>query len=384
MKMDLHFTKKEFAERQKLARNALAARDLDGLLMFRQESMYYLSGYASFGYCFFQCLYLGADGKMTLLTRMPDVLIARLVSMLDDIRPWHNLPDANPAIDLRAVLEEHGCRGKRLGIELDAYGLTGLLHSKVQAAMTGFCNLEDASDLVSRLRMIKSPAEIDYCRKAGVLADAALAEANRLSTPGAWEGDILAAMQGAVFKGDGDYSGNEFIINSGERAVVGRYVTGRRRLAKKDQMTIEWAGAYRYYHAAMMRTILTGQPTSKEKDIHKVAVEAHRASAAQIKPGNSFGAVYDAHAKVIKRGGYEPMGATGYNLGATFPPTWMDGPMFWPGNEQEIEVGMVLFIHSVVRTKDGTHAQCPGQTYIVTERGAESLSKMSMDLVANG
>jgi Xaa-Pro dipeptidase len=384
MKMDLHFTRKEYAERQKAARKAMVARDLDGLLIFRQESMYYLSGYASFGYCFFQCLYMGADGRMTLLTRMPDVITAGLVSMLDDIRPWHNLPDANPAIDLRAVLEEHGCRGKRLGIELDAYGLTGLLHSKVQAAMTGFCNLEDASDLVSRLRMIKSPAELAYCRKAGALADAALAEANRLSTPGAWEGDILAAMQGAVFKGDGDYSGNEFIINSGKRAIVGRYITGRRRLARKDQMTIEWAGVYRYYHAAMMRTVLTGKPTSKERDIHKVAVEAHRASAAQIKPGNSFGAVYDAHAKVIKRGGYVPMGATGYNLGATFPPTWMDGPMFWPGNDQEIEVGMVLFVHTIVRSKDDRLGQCPGQSYIVTDRGAESLSKMSMDLVANG
>jgi Xaa-Pro dipeptidase len=42
--------------------------------MFRQESMYYLTGYDTFGYVFFQCLYMGADGEtLTLLTRTPDV-----------------------------------------------------------------------------------------------------------------------------------------------------------------------------------------------------------------------------------------------------------------------------------------------------------------------
>ncbi len=59
--MSLHFSKEEFAERQHRTIEQLKDRHLDGLLMFRQESMYYLSGYDSFGYVFFQCLYLGTD-----------------------------------------------------------------------------------------------------------------------------------------------------------------------------------------------------------------------------------------------------------------------------------------------------------------------------------
>jgi Xaa-Pro dipeptidase len=49
----------------------MAERGLHGLLLFRQESMYYLTGYDTFGYCFFQCLYLGAVGRLVLLTRAP-------------------------------------------------------------------------------------------------------------------------------------------------------------------------------------------------------------------------------------------------------------------------------------------------------------------------
>ena len=68
---------------------------------------------------------------------------------------------------------------------------------------------------VQHLRAVKSPAEIAYVRRAASLTDAAYEAALPLIRAGAREGEILAAMQGAVFAGDGDYPGNEFIIGSG-------------------------------------------------------------------------------------------------------------------------------------------------------------------------
>ena len=59
--------------------------------------MCYLTGYDSFGYVFFQCLYLGADGKMTLLTRAPDFLQAHFTSIVEDIRVWVDAPDVPTA-----------------------------------------------------------------------------------------------------------------------------------------------------------------------------------------------------------------------------------------------------------------------------------------------
>ena len=63
------------------------------------------------------------------------------------------------------------------------------------------------------MRSVKSPREIEYARRAATLADDAWDEAVRLARPGAFEGDILAAMQGAVFRGGGDYAGNEFFLH---------------------------------------------------------------------------------------------------------------------------------------------------------------------------
>src|SRR5688500_9347682 len=154
--MPLHFSADEFARRIELTCELLRRRDLDGLLIFRQESMYYLTGYDSFGFVYFQCLFLGADGRLTLLTRAPDRRVARYTSNLQDVRVWVDRPDARPAEELRQILQEHGCAGGRLGVEWEAYGLTARNGQRLAAALDGFCTLEDASDLVTGLRLVKS------------------------------------------------------------------------------------------------------------------------------------------------------------------------------------------------------------------------------------
>src|ERR671916_2291116 len=173
--MAIHFAESELADRREAAAAKLADSGLDGLLMFRQESMYYLTGYDTFGYVFFQCLYMGADGEtLTLLTRTPDLRQAEHTSVIPDIRVWYDAEGADPAENLKDILEEHGCRGKRLGVETDAYGLTGFNQKRVEAALDGLCELVEASDLVTRLRAVKSPAEIGYVREAARLADLGL------------------------------------------------------------------------------------------------------------------------------------------------------------------------------------------------------------------
>ena len=379
----IHFTEDELARRRSRATEAMEAQGLDGLLMFRQESMYYLTGYDTFGYVYFQCLYLGADGSMTLLTRAPDLRQARHTSVIEDVRIWVDEEGANPAEALRDILEGHGLKGKRLGVEWEAYGLTARSGQMLSAALDGFCTLEDASSLVSRLRVIKSPAELKYVRRAGELADDALTEAERLAGPGAFEGDILAAMQGAVFRGGGDDPANETIIGSGRDALLCRYFTGRRNLDPKDQLTLEFAGVYRHYHACLMRTILIGEAPTAQRVMHAATVEALGACKETLKPGATMGEVFDAHASVLDGAGYREhrLNACGYSLGATYAPNWMDWPMFFHGNPFEAAPGMVFFIHIIVFDSDAGLAMTTGQSVEVTAEGCASLSKAPLDLV---
>ncbi len=381
--MALHFDRAEYDRRIKATIAAMQKQGLDGLLMFQQESMYYLTGYDTFGFCFFQCLYLGADGRLALLTRSADLRQAQHTSIIADIRIWTDAAGARPATQLRDMLQSLGARGKRLGVENQSYGLTHANGKELDAALDGFAKLSDASDLVNMIRVVKSPAELRYVRKAGALGDAALKAAVRRTRAGADEGEILAAQQGAVFAGGGDYPANEFIIGSGRDALLCRYKSGRRKLAKKDQLTLEWAGVYRHYHAAFMRTLIIGKPTKQHLAMDEACRAALAAVEEQLVPGRTAGEVFAAHARVMDEHGMKDhrLNACGYSLGAKFTPSWMDSPMFYKDNPVVIGPGMVFFAHMILMNSEAGAAYCLGRTYIIGEKRPEPVSKASLGMI---
>ena len=372
--MTLHFTREEFAERRGRALAAMAGRGLDALLLFKQESMYWLTGYDTFGYCFFQCLVLRADGDLVLLTRAPDLRQAQHTSIIEDVRIWVDREGSNPAAELRDLLAEKGLAGKRLGVEYETHGLTAANGRRLDAALDGFAKTVDASDLIARLRLVKSAAELAYVRRAAELADAALDAAIAETREGADEGTILAAMHAAIFQGGGDYPGNPFIIGSGRDALLCRYKSGRRRLDAIDQLTLEFAGVYRQYHACLMRTLLVGEPSARQRALHAACREALLACEARLIPGTPMGAVFDAHAEVFDRHGLRAhrLNACGYSLGTTYAPSWMDWPMFFHGNPVEIGPGMVFFLHMIVFDSEAGLAMTLGRTSQAVEEAIRS------------
>src|SRR4051812_21331671 len=380
--MALHFSPAEFDRRKSALLAAMVQERLDGLLLFQQESMYWLTGYDTFGFCFFQCLVLTADGRMALLTRSADLRQARHTSNIGDIRIWKDAADANPAQDLKALAAEMGLAGKRLGVEYESYGLVASNGKKLDAAFAGFAHLEDASLLVTRLRVVKSPEEMAYVRQAGALADLADDAALALIRAGADEGEILAAQHAAIFRAGGDYPGNEFIIGSSRNALLCRYKSGRRLLEERDQITLEFAGTYRRYHAAIMRTVPVGEPRPTHLAYHRAAREALLACEAEMKPGRIAGDVFAAHARVFAEHGLSShrLNACGYSLGARFTPSWMDWPMFYEGNPWVIEPGMVLFAHMILMDSETETALCLARTSIVPETGAEPINLPDLEL----
>lgn len=380
--MPFHFDDAEFAARQARATRALRQAGLDALIMFAPESHYWLCGYDTFGFAMFQAMVLTEGGALHLLTRKPDRLQAQITSTLSDdqIHIWPEHEGSNPAEHLKALLADLGVAGGRLGFESDTVGLTDRRGQLLRSAVAG---LIDRSDLIRALRRVKSPAEIALHRRAAELADEAMDAGLAETRAGAFEGDILAAMQGAVLRGGGDYAGNEFILSSGPGALLCRYHSGRRHLDAQDQMTWEWAGAYGRYHAAMMRTVIIGRPDDRQRRMHAAATEALEACEAAIRPGAPMGDVFDAHAGVMDAHGFARarMQACGYGMGAVYNPIWVDFPMFYRGNPLPMQAGQVFFLHMILMDDEAGLAMCPGHSVLVTETGVERLSRQPLDLL---
>ncbi len=381
--MGLHFTKQEFSTRKSKVIKIMKEQKTDALIMFRQESMYWLTGYDTFGYVFFQCLVLDQKGNIILLTRAPDLRQAQNTSNINDIRIWIDKDGSKPTDDLKNILDELNLKGKKIGIEYEAYGLTGKNALKLNKALENYCSIEDESELINKLRVIKSKEEIAYVRKAANLADKALDEAWKYAKAGASESKILAEMNRVIFEEGGDYPANEFIIGSGKNALLCRYQAEKQILNKIDQLSIEWAGTFRHYHSAMFRTIPIGTADPKHFKMHEVCVEALKNCESKLKAGNKIGEVFDVHAKTFDDLGYTKarMNACGYSLGATFSPNWMDWPMIYTGNPYVIQPGNVFFMHMILMDSDNELAMNLGETYLVTENGNERLGKQKLDLV---
>ena len=381
--MAIHFSKKEFENRKKKVLESMQKEKLDALLMFRQESMYWLTGYDTFGFVYFQCLILTVNGDLILLTRAPDLRQAQNTSIIKDIRIWIDKNESNPAEELKNILNELNLGNKTLGVEYEAYGLTGRNSIKLNNSLNRSYKLTDKSELISYLRLIKSEEEIVYVKKAAELADRALEAVWKIAKPGQSESKILADMQSVIFEGGGDYPANEFIIGSGHNALLCRYQSEKRILDNIDQLTIEWAGTYKHYHSAMFRTIPIGKANPKHIKMHEACVEALSVCENKLKPGNKVGDVFDMHAEVFDRLGYKKcrMNACGYSLGTTFAPNWMDWPMLYTGNPVVLQPGMVFFMHMILMDSDNNIAMNLGETYLLTDNGNERLGKKKLDLV---
>ena len=381
--MAIHFTKEEFFERKSKVITELKKQNLDGLLMFRQESMYWLTGFDTFGYVYFQCLVLTVKGDLLLLTRAPDLRQAQNTSIIKDIRIWVDRDESKPADELKNILSELNLEKSNLGVEYEAYGLTGRNAIRLNNSLKNFTTLHDKSELISFLRVLKSPAEIVYVKKAADLADKAMEAAWQHAHSGQNESKILAEMQGAIFNGGGDYPANEFIIGSGKNALLCRYQSEKRNLDEVDQLSIEWAGTYKHYHSAMFRTIPIGKINDKQKKMYEACVEALKACEKKLKPGNKVGEVFDVHAEIFDKFGYKKsrMNACGYSLGATFAPNWMDWPMLYTGNPVVLAPGMVFFMHMILMDSESELAMNLGETYLVTSDGNVRLGKKKIDLV---
>ena len=381
--MALHFSKEEFEKRKLKTLQSMKEQNLDALLMFRQESMFWLTGYDTFGYVFFQTLILDQKGNIILLTRAPDLRQAQNTSNIEDIRIWVDKDGSNPTDDLKIILNEQNLKGKKIGIEYEAYGMTGRNALRLNKSLDNYCSVEDQSELITKHRVIKSIEEIVYVKKAAELADKALDEAWNYVKAGASEAKILAEMQKAVLEGGGDYPANEYIIGSGHNALLCRYQSEKRNLSDTDQLSIEWAGTFKHYHSAMFRTILVGKTNPKHIQMHKACVEALTNCEKKLIPGNTVGQVFDVHAKTFDNLGYKNsrMNACGYSMGATFSPNWMDWPMLYTGNPYIIKPGNVFFMHMILMDSDNGLAMNLGETYLVTESGNERLGKQKLDLV---
>ncbi len=380
----LPFSRQEHLDRQARLRLQLRDAGLDAIIVFAQESHYWLTGYDTGGFVFFQCAVVTADEQpIVLLTRRPDLIQARITSTIEDIRIWWDAEDADPSLELRGILAELGLRGKRVAIELNTHGLTGWNLWRVQNALEGFCALADDRNLIRRLRLIKSPAEIEYTRKAAEILDRSLTAVISAARPGVLDSELKAEYLRSTLADGADMPPNAPLFNSGYRATYGRGVSEPRRIEQNDQLLVEYPVAYRRYNVKTEWTILFGDPDPRQLRMYEAARSTLERMTEIARPGCTLGEIFDMHAKGLDSAGFSAhrYGATGYAVGCTFSPTSMDvPPMIYSGNPMPCEPGMTLFYHVMLGDAEAGLGMGVGHTLLITDGDPEVLTGLPSEL----
>jgi Xaa-Pro dipeptidase len=374
---NVHFSKDEFASRQSRVRNELASRGLDGLLVFRIEDQYWLCGLDTDGFVIFHCLFIGVGGQLTHISRSADLASIAYSSLCNDVRIWEDAQDNPKSKAIMDMLHSHGMRGKRIGIQLDTFGLRPDLYLELRDALKGWCDLVDASDLIRPMRMVKSTRELQYHRKAGQILDLACEKATELTIPGAFEGDIFAEIYRVIWANDADIPAHRPPMGHGRKALNVRYASGRDHIESNDQVTYELGNGYRHYHVADMFTVLTGpNVNTRHLKMHAACIDALEAVQAALCPGHTLGEIFEVHRRVFAMHGYEHaiLNACGYTMGATWPPTWMEEPMIFRGSRVVLEENMVFFTHMILTDQANSLTMSVGETSIITATGPEVIT----------
>ncbi len=378
----LHFSENEFEQRLAKLREKMVEENLDAMLLFAQESMYWLTGYDTFGFCFFQTVLVTHNEPVALLTRSADLRQAQLTSNIKNIDIWVDGQDVDPTKNVSDMLKKNNLVNKRVGVETNTHGLTFYNGQLLHARIGSMIQWVEASFIISNLRLIKSDAEIEYVKKAASIGDGAYAKALLAIEEGKDESNVIAALQGEIFAQGGDFPANEIIAGVGANAILCRYQSGRSIIQKNDQFTLEWAGVYKHYHAALMRTVVVGKPTEKHLYLQKHGAEALLACEEVLKPDRPMGDVFAKHAQVLDAAGLSKcrLKACGYSLGARFSPSWMEHQMFYENAETIMQKNMVFFLHMILADSESGAANCIGRTSIITDAGSQTLSELSLEL----
>ena len=165
-----YFSLEEYQQRLDALRARMEEKGVDAMLVTTPENLYYLSGYQTPGYYWWQTIIVLLDREPVAVTRRLEDANMRELSWIEDRRPYEDSDDW--IAKTRDALVDLGLGSKTLGLEYDSYFLTTRDYLRLVATMPE-ASFVDCSGLVEQGRMIKSPQEIDYIRQAARAAEVA-------------------------------------------------------------------------------------------------------------------------------------------------------------------------------------------------------------------
>ncbi|MCR9112004.1 MAG: Xaa-Pro peptidase family protein [Rhodobacteraceae bacterium] len=352
---------------------------IDVALITDDDNIYYLTGYYDYLHMEFgrpTILVVWSEGGSLLITPSIDLRSAEAMARVDRIAAWNDGAGDEWRAELPDILRD----ATRVGIEPDHM-------PPVVRAFVDMIVLAQAqtsiTPILSDMRMIKSPAELQLARHAGEVATAMMQAGRAAIGAGVPEYEVALATSHAGARkaadllaghyDDADMSPNTHflqIMASGPEITKTHHRASTRIMQTGDPVFLCFCGMTNFHRFKLGfdRTFWIGKADPAQAAIYEVAVASQQAALDALAPGVRAESVHAAYAKVIQEAGYDYPFRCGRATGFSF----LEAPQLVTGDTTLLQPGMVLAVDGSVST-ESFRAQV-GDSFIITETGHEQIT----------
>ena len=375
------FAVSEFKARLKAVRAGMAAKKIDILLVTGPENIYYLTGYRTTGYYVYQALAVPASGDPQFVVRKLEM---SNVQGLSWIKTGYAVADTESYFEATAnCVEKLGGARARIGFDDQGFFLPASILDALRARLKR-ATFVPAGGVVEQVRLIKSPQEIAYIRKASETAIKGLNAGIKAIKPGRTENEVAGAIYNAMASAGSEYMGSQPYVVTGPRAALGHATFERQKIKKGHLVFLEIGGCWFRYGGAIMRTVSVGKPSALLKKAGEAVSGAMNAIIDAVRPGMTSGEVDRAGRAVVEKAGLGKywVHRTGYSIGVGFPPGWGEGHIMdlKPNDPRVLKPGMTFHTVPMIGIP-GLGAIGTSETWAVTKTGIEVLTKTPRKLI---
>ena len=375
----LPFSEETFQQRLEVVQSNLRQNNIAGVLLFNPSNMFWLTGYQTIGYFAFHAMFVGVEGKPTVIAW---VVNRDLALAHPTIGKFVTIMDSDDPIEVVAsFLNRNVSSSLSVALELSSWFLTVRSYRQLQTRVAH--QLIDFDSPIENQRMVKSEEELANIRLAARVAEVGLESAIAAIEPGKTENDVASAMMAASIKAGSEYLGHPPLVVAGKTTGLCFAMWQRREIRKNDVVLLELAGCINRYHAMLSRPVVVGTPSRDQSEAAEALRHALEAATSAIRPGVMAGTVDQACRSVLEERGF---GAhfwqeAGYSIGIGFPPSWSEGYFCSIRPKSTLVLQPNMTFHIIPTLFFEKFGMCFSDSVRVTESGCEVLTNYPREMV---
>lgn len=271
-------TNTTYQKRLEKCRRLMKESGLNVLLLNKPANMFYLTGDGRL------CAYamINQEGKVALGVPQTDVVDVKALAHFDHIAGFE---------DEVGMIHSIAHDFTRFGIE---DGVMGLEYTYLTQSMMSMLThphgkpkgvtVKDCTHVISELRLVKEPGEIERIRTAAKLAAIGMAKAIEAVKAGITESQVAAEAEYAMRQAGAEEFWRTY-VSSGPRTNIAHGIPTSRKLQTGDLVMIDIHPVVNGYSADICRTVCVGKPTAEQQAAYDLYLKAQQATVAKVKAG---------------------------------------------------------------------------------------------------